>query len=64
MAINAGIVVAMPVQQGGEILRRGGKVLDMEGDILDQAGRSLLPQAADRREDAGADGPVAGRDRQ
>ena len=58
MAVNAGIVISMAVQQGRQVRRGSRKVLNMEGDVFNQAGSSFFAEAAHRGEDARADGPV------
>ena len=58
MAIDAGVVIPVPVQQGRQVCGSSRKILDMEGHVLNEAGGSLLSKAAHRRENAGADGPV------
>ena len=58
MAVNTAILIAMAVQQGGQIGNRLGKVFHVEGHVFNQAGRPLLAQAAYLREDAGAQGSL------
>ena len=61
VAVDAGIVVAMPVQQRRKILRRVWQILDVEGDVLDKAGRPLAAHSTDGREYSRTDGPVVPR---
>ena len=61
VAVDAGIVVAMPVQQRRKIHRRVWQILDVEGDVLDKAGRPLAAHSTDRREYSRTDGPVVPR---
>ena len=61
VAVNAGIVVAMPVQQRRKILRRVWQILDVEGDVLDKAGRPFAAHSSDGREYSRTDGPVVPR---
>ena len=61
VAVDAGIVVAMPVQQRRKILRRVWQILDVEGDVLDKAGRPLAAHSSDGREYSRTDGPVVPR---
>ncbi len=58
MAVDAGIIVAVPVQKRRQIDRRVRQILDVEGDVLDQASRTLTAHSTDRREYARTDGPV------
>ena len=58
MPVNAGIRIAVLVQQSRQIRRGGRKVFDMEGHVFNQAGGPLFPHAAHRGEDTCADGPV------
>ena len=61
VAVDAGIVVAMPVQQRRKILRRVRQILDVEGDVLDKAGRPFAAHSSDGREYSRTDGPVVPR---
>ena len=60
MAVDAGVVVAVPVQKGGQVLDSIGQVLDVECHVLDQAGGPLPSQPAHGREYSRTEGPEAG----
>ena len=47
VAVDAGIIVAMLVQQGRQIDCSVRKILNVEGDVLDQAGRTLTAHSTD-----------------
>ena len=58
MTVDAGVIVAVLVEQGRQILSSLGQVLDVEGHVLYEAGGALLAHSADGREYSGADCPV------
>ncbi len=59
MAVDAGIVVAVPVQQIGKIGSGIRQILNMESYVLDETGGANAPHASDGRKYSGADGPVS-----
>ena len=58
VAVDTGVIVAVAVQERGQVGCRFRKIFDMESHVFDQAGGTLLAQSAHRGEDAGADSPV------
>ena len=58
VTVDAGVIVAVPVQQRGQIDRRVRQVFDVECDVLDEAGSPLPAHPADGREYSRTDGPI------